>query len=64
MPSGPELMVIFLSSILGSIYGILAIMVFKKGRLTEIPFGPFISIAALLYFLLLESGIDLWSLVK
>jgi leader peptidase (prepilin peptidase) / N-methyltransferase len=52
----PVLMVIFISSILGSIYGIFAMVVFKKGRLTEIPFGPFISIAALIYFLLFEGG--------
>jgi len=60
----PVLMVIFLSSILGSIYGLFAILVFKKGRLTEIPFGPFISIAALLYFLLSESGINIGDFIK
>jgi len=52
----PVLMVIFISSILGSLYGIFAMLVLKKGRLTEIPFGPFISIAALVYFLLSEGG--------
>ena len=52
----PVLMVIFLSSILGSIYGLFAIVVLKKGRLAEIPFGPFISIAALVYFILSEGG--------
>jgi leader peptidase (prepilin peptidase)/N-methyltransferase len=58
----PVLMVIFISSMLGSIYGIFAMIVLKKGRLTEIPFGPFISIAALLYFLLSEGGFLGWTL--
>jgi leader peptidase (prepilin peptidase)/N-methyltransferase len=58
----PVLMVIFISSILGSIYGIFAMVVLKKGRLTEIPFGPFISVAALLYFLLSEGGFLGWAL--
>jgi prepilin signal peptidase PulO-like enzyme (type II secretory pathway) len=45
----PALMVIFLSSVLGSLYGIFMMIAFKKGRLTEIPFGPFIGASAILY---------------
>jgi leader peptidase (prepilin peptidase)/N-methyltransferase len=46
----PALMVIFFSSVLGSLYGILMMVAFKKGRLTEIPFGPFIGASAILYY--------------
>ncbi|MEI6092378.1 MAG: prepilin peptidase [bacterium] len=45
----PAIMVIFYSSVLGSVYGIFMMLIFKKGRLTEIPFGPFIGISAILY---------------
>ena len=53
----PALMVIFYSSILGSIYGILMMIIFKKGRLTEIPFGPFIGASAILYHFIMEGGL-------
>ncbi len=41
--------VIFASSLSGSIIGILAMLKQKKGGQTRIPFGPFLSIAALAY---------------
>lgn len=41
--------VIFASSVSGSLIGILAIIVQKKDSATRIPFGPFLSLAALLY---------------
>ncbi|MEI6079737.1 MAG: prepilin peptidase [bacterium] len=53
----PALMVIFFSSVIGSIYGIVMMLVFKKGRLTEIPFGPFIGAAAILYHFIMEGGL-------
>ena len=43
--------VIFASSVSGAVIGILAMMVQKKGGETRIPFGPFLSLAALLYML-------------
>lgn len=43
--------IIFFSSVSGSIIGILTIAVQKKGGETRIPFGPFLSLAALLYML-------------
>lgn len=43
--------VIFASSISGSIIGLLAMGIQKKGGATRIPFGPFLSLAALLYML-------------
>lgn len=43
--------VIFFSSVSGSIIGILAMAIQKKGGATRIPFGPFLSLAALLYML-------------
>lgn len=41
--------VIFASSISGSVIGILAMVIQKKDSATRIPFGPFLSLAALLY---------------
>ncbi len=41
--------VIFASSLSGSIVGLLAMTKQKKGGLTRIPFGPFLSLAALAY---------------
>lgn len=48
--------VIFLSSITGSIFGLLAMIQQKEGGNTRIPFGPFLSCAALFY-LFFRSGI-------
>jgi leader peptidase (prepilin peptidase)/N-methyltransferase len=41
--------VIFGSSVLGSVVGIGAMLKQKKGGKTVIPYGPFLSIAAILY---------------
>jgi len=41
--------VIFFSSLTGSIVGLVAMLYQKKGGRTRIPFGPFLSIAALIY---------------
>jgi len=46
--------VIFASSLSGSIIGILAMIKQKKGGKTRIPFGPFLSIAALVYLFFTE----------
>jgi leader peptidase (prepilin peptidase)/N-methyltransferase len=48
------LFVIFVSSLSGSIVGIIAIYSQRKGGQTRIPFGPFLSIAALLYMFFKE----------
>lgn len=42
---------IFLGSLLGSTIGLLLILIQKKNRRTVIPFGPFLSIGFLIYFL-------------
>ncbi|MBN1113755.1 MAG: prepilin peptidase [Oligoflexia bacterium] len=52
----PVLIVIFASSILGSVYGIIMMLVYRQGRQTAIPFGPFIGIASILYFFIAEGG--------
>lgn len=41
--------VIFASSLSGTIVGLLAMVSQKKGGLTRIPFGPFLSVSALVY---------------
>ncbi|MDK9706710.1 MAG: prepilin peptidase [Desulforhopalus sp.] len=46
--------VILFSSLTGSIIGILAMTVQKKGGQTRIPFGPFLSVAALGYLFFFE----------
>ncbi|MDP3478984.1 MAG: prepilin peptidase [Desulfoprunum sp.] len=46
--------VIFASSISGSIIGILTIAIQKKDSATRIPFGPFLSVSALLYMFFLN----------
>jgi len=48
--------VMFYSSILGSIIGLVFLLISKKSRKTPIPFGPFIGATALIYYFLLESG--------
>ena len=44
--------VFFFSSVLGSICGITYILATKKDRRTEIPFGPYLAIGAILYIFL------------
>lgn len=51
--------IIFFSSITGSIVGISAMVLQKKGSNTRIPFGPFLSIAALV-FLFFSQEISLY----
>ncbi len=46
--------VIFMSSITGSLFGLLAMIQQKKGGNTRIPFGPFLSCAALFYLFFRE----------
>jgi len=54
--------VIFMSSITGSIIGIIAIRIQKRGGQTRIPFGPFLSFAALLYVFFSENIIHYYIL--
>jgi leader peptidase (prepilin peptidase) / N-methyltransferase len=54
--------VIFASSLGGTIIGLLAMVKQKKGGQTRIPFGPFLSLAALAYIFLKEQIIQLYHL--
>jgi leader peptidase (prepilin peptidase) / N-methyltransferase len=54
--------VIFMSSITGSIIGIIAMRSQKKGGQTRIPFGPFLSLAALAYVFFSENIFYYYSL--
>lgn len=51
-------MVIFIGSLLGSIGGIAALMLSGKGLKSEIPFGPFLAVAAWLYLMIGETLLD------
>ncbi len=53
----PVVLIMFMSSVIGSLYGIFMIIFFKKGRLTELAFGPFIGIAAIFYYFVIEGGL-------
>jgi leader peptidase (prepilin peptidase) / N-methyltransferase len=46
--------VILLSSLSGSLVGLLAMLQQKKGGQTRIPFGPFLSLAAIVYLFFSE----------
>ncbi|MCX5781449.1 MAG: prepilin peptidase, partial [Elusimicrobia bacterium] len=48
--------ILFSAAILGSIYGIILILVKKIGRRDYIPFGPFISVAAFICIFLRQSN--------
>jgi leader peptidase (prepilin peptidase) / N-methyltransferase len=50
------IMIMFFSSIMGALYGVFMMIFMRKGRLTEIPFGPFIGISAILYYFIQEGG--------
>ena len=50
------IMVMFYSSVIGALYGIFMMIFMKKGRLTEIPFGPLIGASAILYYFIVEGG--------
>lgn len=52
--------IMFFSSIIGAVVGIIILLVYKKSRKTPIPYGPFIGITALLYYYLTESGVLLF----
>lgn len=45
---------IFLASVLGSVIGIFTLLVQKKNLHTPIPFGPFLAVSGLIYFLKLN----------
>jgi leader peptidase (prepilin peptidase) / N-methyltransferase len=50
------IIVIMLSSLLGSAFGLIMIFIFKKERTFAIPYGPFIGFAAIAYHFLFEGG--------
>ncbi len=52
----PALLIILISSVIGSLYGVFLIVFMKKGRLAEMPFGPFIAIGALFYHFIAGAG--------
>lgn len=52
----PALLVILISSVIGSLYGVFLIIFMKKDRLAEMPFGPFIAMAALFYHFIAGGG--------
>jgi leader peptidase (prepilin peptidase)/N-methyltransferase len=54
------LFIVFASSFFGSIFGIITIIVQGKGSKTKIPFGPFLSFAALMYLFFQNDIIKLW----
>ncbi len=56
------LFVVFASALLGSIIGIAAMIKHKKGRQVPIPFGPFLSGAALLWLFFNEEISALWGI--
>lgn len=56
------LFVVFASSLLGSIVGIAAMFQQSKGGQTRIPFGPFLSLAALCWIFFEHSILQLWQL--
>ncbi len=54
------LYVIFASSLLGSVIGLGAMIKQKKGGQTRIPFGPFLSVAALSWLFFQQTILKLW----
>jgi leader peptidase (prepilin peptidase)/N-methyltransferase len=63
LPGG--LFTIFASALLGSIIGLVLILLGKKGRKDRVPFGPFLSCGAILFMLsgdnLIQRYLDLFS---
>ena len=55
----PILPIFFISSILGSIFGIAYILVTKKDRRAEIPFGPYLAVGAIIYLFVFQHGISM-----
>jgi leader peptidase (prepilin peptidase) / N-methyltransferase len=56
------LFVIFASSLLGSLAGIVAMIQQRRGGQTKIPYGPFLSLAALAYLFFQVQILDFWRL--
>lgn len=56
------LYVVFASSLSGSVIGGLSLLAQKKDRQTRIPFGPFLSLAALSWLFFQDSILALWQL--
>ncbi len=56
------LFVVFSSSVLGSVVGLVAMRWQKKGGQTRIPYGPFLAVGALLYLFLQEQILAWWLL--
>jgi len=54
-------MSLLIGSVLGSLFGIIQIILGKASRTTKIPFGPFLAIGALIFVLLQGSIIRLFS---
>ncbi|SER85555.1 A24 family peptidase [Psychrobacillus sp. OK032] len=54
----PTLLTLFLASIIGTVFGVIALKEAKKGRKTPIPFGPFIAIAAIISYFYGEAIVD------
>lgn len=51
---------IFVGSVIGALFGILGIIFFKRGMKQEIPFGPYLNAATILFLLTDELLPDLW----
>ncbi|MFJ8063141.1 prepilin peptidase [Psychrobacillus sp. NPDC096426] len=54
----PTLLTLFLASIIGTVFGVIALKKAKKGRKTPIPFGPSIAIAAIISYFYGEVLVD------
>ena len=52
--------VVFFSSFIGSVAGILYIVISGRGSKSPIPFGPFLALGAYVYFLVGEELINLY----
>jgi leader peptidase (prepilin peptidase)/N-methyltransferase len=59
---GPEccLYTIFVGSVVGAVFGILGIIIFRRGLKQEIPFGPYLNTATALYLLTGEALPNWW----
>jgi len=55
--------IVFTSSFVGAIVGIVYLKMAKKGRQTEIPFGPYLALAGMLWFLWGEQFLQWYTLL-
>jgi leader peptidase (prepilin peptidase)/N-methyltransferase len=55
------LFVVFASSLIGSVVGIITIVVQRRGRRTPIPFGPFLALGAMLFLFFQERIFEFWA---